>query len=325
MRLKKQNFETNSYFGKDGVMGKFLKQLKVKPAFTLVELLTVLSVIALLIGLLVPALNKVRLYARDVKQAAQLHAIVIALELYKNEMTEYPPSGRWDANDTTGAGTAYNGALKLTEAMVGRDLLGQHLNSFFEVHGMDTDGNQCYPLNPDAENRSSRTGPYLNLENANAYKLSKLYKYPGFTELTGDPWYELYALCDVYGKVENLGTGPRKIGMPILYYTANTVKTEHDVNTPNSGDNIYDYRDNYDLLMFGLPPVGDHNDHPQLGINVPPVINPTDPVGRRFYEQTKNENVETINVPYNADSFILLSAGGDGRYGTPDDIFNFEK
>jgi len=319
MSFKKQKFETNSYFGKDGVMKKFLKQLKTRPAFTLVELLTVLSVIALLIGILVPALNKVRLYARDVKQAAQLHAIVVALELYKNVRGEYPPSGRFDP-----CNLEYNGALKLAEAMVGQDLLGQHIDSMFLRTGYGPGDTDLYPDDPNQENLSARTGPYLNLENANAYKLSKLYKVTNFTAQPADPWYDLYVLCDVYAKVQNLGTGPRKIGMPILYYTANTLKTEHDVNTPNSGKNIYNYADNGDLLAFGLPPTGDANDHPQLGSDTTDT-GPTGLTGRRFYEQTKNENVEAIDAPYNADSFILISAGGDGRYGTPDDIFNFQK
>ena len=31
------------------------------------------------------------------------------------------------------------------------------------------------------------------------------------------------------------------------------------------------------------------------------------------------------NRPYRADSYILMSAGFDGLYGTKDDVFNFEK
>ena len=38
-----------------------------------------------------------------------------------------------------------------------------------------------------------------------------------------------------------------------------------------------------------------------------------------------NKQVTTIKRPYRAGSFILVSAGKDGLYGTADDIFNFTK
>ena len=46
--------------------------------------------------------------------------------------------------------------------------------------------------------------------------------------------------------------------------------------------------------------------------------------GVRFYLNTKNEKVTTASRPYRADTFILISAGYDGEYGTPDDICNYE-
>jgi len=36
-----------------------------------------------------------------------------------------------------------------------------------------------------------------------------------------------------------------------------------------------------------------------------------------------NPNINVLKRPYRADSFILLSAGPDALYGTPDDILNF--
>ncbi|MCK4886673.1 MAG: prepilin-type N-terminal cleavage/methylation domain-containing protein, partial [Planctomycetes bacterium] len=49
-----------------------------KKAFTLVELLVVISVIALLIGLLMPALAAARSQARSVVCKANLHQLLIA-------------------------------------------------------------------------------------------------------------------------------------------------------------------------------------------------------------------------------------------------------
>ena len=47
---------------------------------------------------------------------------------------------------------------------------------------------------------------------------------------------------------------------------------------------------------------------------------------KKFYEETWNEKVEiSTGRPYRMDSYILMSAGFDGLYGTRDDIFNFEE
>ncbi|MHC4385965.1 MAG: type II secretion system protein, partial [Planctomycetota bacterium] len=54
-----------------------------KKGFTIVELLTVMGVIAVLIGLLVPALALVKEHANRLEQRAQFHGIDVGLEIYK--------------------------------------------------------------------------------------------------------------------------------------------------------------------------------------------------------------------------------------------------
>lgn len=59
-------------------------------AFTLVELLTVIGIIALLLGLLAPSLNKARLMAKSSACGANLHAIGVALASYVSTYNYYP-------------------------------------------------------------------------------------------------------------------------------------------------------------------------------------------------------------------------------------------
>jgi len=283
-----------------------------KAAFTIVELLTVMSIIVILIGLVLPSLNLVRRYARKVKQKNQFHSISVAMELFRAEEDGYPDSS-WKDTDNQD----YCGAMKLCEALMGKDLLGFHPESIFNSDGTNSEGALLYTTDtfePSEENKKSRKGPYLQLESANAYKLADIYSDTGrFDE-------ELFVLCDAYTRVKNLSTGKR-IGMPILYYKANTSNSGHDptAGTQEYKDNIYNYLDNINLVRLGKPWMAGAKHALENGILDPAQTGP-----EIFYESIRNKKLENTNKPYRADSYILLSAGFDGEYGTPDDVFNFE-
>jgi competence protein ComGC len=291
------------------------KQPTRRRAFTIVELLTVMSIIVILIGLLVPALNKVKRFATDVKQRAQLHSISTAIELFSNEFDGYPDSSALDPQDQ-----AYSGAMKLCEAIMGQDLLGVHANTVFRADGLNASGNDdLYPemtalsSAQREDNLKARKGPYLQPENANANRLEDIYSD------TGGFLPQTFVLCDVYGRKTAAGF---KTGMPILYYKANTAYSQHDptitMTERDNNGNIYNYLDNEMLLALGKPW--------QTGTTSTPhkLSAAGDDGVERFFWNTQSDKIVTTPRPYNADKFILISAGYDGEYGTADDICNFE-
>jgi hypothetical protein len=253
-------------------------------------------VISLILIVLVSALARVMPLVYELKQKAQFLYIGTSLELFKHEFDYYPQSGAMDDE-----GQYYCGAMKLCEAMMGQDLQGFHLSSKFRADGLDELGLSLY----DTNTLEDRKGPYLPEGNGNPYRLKDLYG--NVDPFDGND----YVLCDKSKCITHTGTGER-IGMPVLYYKANTSKTAHNVDDPNNPENIYDYRDNHALLALGVPG--------KPGQKHPLYENP-----KIFYEMTRDYRIaEIISKPNSADRFILLSSGLDGLYGTKDDIANFD-
>lgn len=292
-------------------------QIHAKTGFTIIELLTIMSIIIILIGALLPALNMIRWYAKYTTQKNQFRNIETGLQAYEFDYGEYPDSGALDAT-----GESYCGAMKLAEAMAGQDGLGFHPDS--KLTAADPAGLYPRPA-PDPpssdptylENLRKRK-EYLEAKDVQLGTLAELYSDVGvFTTNTEG----IALLCDVYKRTELRNSKGTKLGMPILYYKANTAKLLHDVANPANTDNIYNYTDNHDLLALGVR---------WNSTIVHPLYQDAlgGPEGQVFYQKTMDESALPIERPYNKNSYILISAGGDGIYGTggsmrTKDVFNF--
>jgi len=85
-----------------------------KKGFTLIELLVVIAIIGLLATLSILALNQARARARDAKRIADVRQMQTALELYYNEVGDYPATGGvvvGEAIDVVESGNIYLAAV----------------------------------------------------------------------------------------------------------------------------------------------------------------------------------------------------------------------
>jgi type II secretory pathway pseudopilin PulG len=315
--------------------------------FTIVELLTVMSIIIILMSILMPGLQRTRRYARVVVQKSQFSDITKGLELYRNDHQEtYPDSGATDGNSSGPYG--YCGAMKLCEALVGQDGMGFDPSSTFQANSSSYFFDLCIQTTTNTitntpalkTNLQERT-KYLDSESVKAARLKDLYtwyntastgkNYYGtqvsFTAtVDGDPTkptptqYPNSVLTDVFLRTPSHCTGDgKKLGMPVLYYKADSTKLIHDpsfdltaATYKTSNPSIYNFDDNYALTGLGCPWEGAYTTAQPMYTN--PQI---------FYQAITNTKVTTTPRPHNEDTYILLSAGWDGLYGTADDVYNF--
>jgi len=258
-------------------------------------------------------------YSMPISQKSQFHSIEVGLQMFKSVFDDYPPScDNLYLDGAAAEEVSYGGAQKLAEALVGRDGEGFHVNSKFRSDGKGEvvceDGQsklvrlygEFNGIRVKHEDDSLRELLFIDPDNANIFCLKDIYSEDVLVRAKLDPGS--IVSCDEFWKKRATGV---KTGMPILYYKADASKDMIDSENPDSPDNVYNYKDNAKLLGLGVPGE-DGEKHPLA-----------DPAF--FCEYIRNTQIKTFAKPFNSDSFILVSAGKDGVYGTDDDICNFEK
>ena len=350
-------------------------------AFSLVELLTVIFIISLLIGILIPSLGAARNAAKKSKTNSDIRAIGTAIELFKNDNERefphtngYPPSfahppikgysfdahlGQFpfleDVSDSNPP--VVYGAHWLPPMLMGVDNLGYVKRSSVPP-SLRSRPWRWYSIDPHED------GEARPLPRAQFYIEPDGVKTVLTQNLRGrrPPQSQMETLFPDWDNMKDLPVMVDAFDQPILYYVANKhgrstnmaadVRDENNLYTggeQEQGPPYYFHQDN-----LGFTGAGSNDPDEITGWNfgggehaiarsghdlrAPQLLHPDgretfahfimDPAQRRSFEmRIADEEVyppgNTLLKPVNPDSFLLISAGVDGRYGTKDDVANF--
>lgn len=311
-----------------------------RTGFTLVELLAVIGIIGILVAILIPAVNGARRSARNASATATIKSVGDNLEMYINDHKRYPDSARrpdpitlnWPDNPSTGGArpspAVLNGAHWLARAMFGHDFLGLDTSRSVEKGsaGVDYETLKTAP----------RDKPYM--EGADNWAIDDVEG--GKLQAAGSPGTGRAVMTDPFG-------------FPILYYRANP-KAGLPFGDGIATTGIYNLSDNEDITGSDQAPKAGWNFKPLTGRTTPPIhslghfgLTPNDPTawpddadapppagykGNTFANYIHDEQIHQSTAtptsavlrPQKRETFILISAGEDGEYGTKDDLNNFE-
>ncbi len=345
---------------------------KVKSAFSLIELLTVVFIIALLIAILIPSLNSARNLAKKTSTTSTLRSLETSLDLFRNDNERnfpqtngYPPSfahpkipgvtfiPRKGEFPFIEGNPVVMGAQWLPAMLMGVDGRG-HINrrTIPKKNNLPTQPWRWYVDDPlGTDELLQRKSLYADPENLKVVRTM---------DLVGKPNLDLFPDWET---MKQLPVIVDAFDQPILYYAAdrsgserNMVADERKLNNlytggpQEKGSPIYFHDDNHgftgDEEVIGwdfdgphaIAKAGDKLD--AVTISDPTNLDARNTFARfiidrvllRDLEEKTNNSTSSQQIkpttplkPVNKKTFLLISAGVDGIWGTRDDVTNFPR
>lgn len=355
-----------------------------RDAFSLIELLTVVFIISLLIGMLIPSLNSARSAAKKATTSKTIESIQVGLEMFKNDngrdfrqTNGYPPSFQhppvpgYDHNDVL-----YQGRFPFIPDFEGTPpvvygahwlpamLMGPHQLGYVKRSSVPAKDNLrprpwlWYSTDDGASDLLPLEGPlYVDPGNIQTKRTRDLPGQPNLTDFfpdwgssSGDETDDmemddlpvivdafdqpmLYYVAGSHGRVTNMlhddrvanqdytGSGQQERGVPFYFHQDNEGFTGTTSDSSSTGAPGWD---------FGAHPKEHLIGKSGAELTAVGLIDPENRetfaryiVDRKIFAglgPTPRENAPLR--PVNADSYLLITAGPDGRYGTNDDVSN---
>lgn len=323
-----------------------------RAAFTLVELLTVIAIIALLAGILIPAAQSARNQAKKAATTGLLSSIGQGCEMFHNEFGEYPQSRGLNPFET-GNNVYLSGAQWLVVQLAGPDFGGYVKRD--KTHFYDSqpapNGNgrvdaadwlDWYSLSPSEKFRRFPT--FVTTTSKNALSPEQYIQRNGFARPLPD------SLAPGGGRAGNSDWSNAKVPFyfdafrhPVLYYAAE-VGRDRPFAFGNGNDERgrYDQTDNAAFTGSeadaGFNPSNEpgfllrsDDPHPMRVRGWDPANPNNRPVAGTFagmvydrviFDQTTRGSTGQVK-PNRPDTFILITPGLDGIFGTDDDVRNY--